>query len=355
MLAVGVLVAYPASDVVTGPTSSPGWSLRRAAASRSGCRVATSQYGVGSAGSSIATRTARSQVGPQQQVGAGVGVAPRRPGGCLGVERLGRRRGARPGSGPARRAAPRRPPRPAPRRSRRQQADRRPRRRHRSPPRPATAGIATRNASQHRGQEHRGQHPPAQRDAEPLVVAHGARSLSHARTGHRGGRGRVAAVVRRSSITPTRPRPAAAVVRPPRRRRRRPGHHRRRAPAAGGAGAGADRDRDRAARRGTSRWCTRAPGSRPGSGCRSSTRPGTVDAGYRGEVKVLLVNLDPAEPIDARRGDRIAQLVVQRVETAALRRGRAPARTRPAAPAGYGSTGGFAAPAARRSTPEEQP
>lgn len=42
--------------------------------------------------------------------------------------------------------------------------------------------------------------------------------------------------------------------------------------------------------------------------------PGTVDAGYRGEIKVCLVNLDPAEPIRIRRGDRIAQLVVQRVE-----------------------------------------
>lgn len=44
--------------------------------------------------------------------------------------------------------------------------------------------------------------------------------------------------------------------------------------------------------------------------------PGTVDAGYRGEIKVLLVNLDPAEPIELRRGDRVAQLVVQRVEEA---------------------------------------
>ena len=42
--------------------------------------------------------------------------------------------------------------------------------------------------------------------------------------------------------------------------------------------------------------------------------PGTIDAGYRGEVKVALINLDPAAPISIRRGDRIAQLVVQRVE-----------------------------------------
>ncbi|MCF6386224.1 dUTP diphosphatase [Mycobacterium sp. MBM] len=42
--------------------------------------------------------------------------------------------------------------------------------------------------------------------------------------------------------------------------------------------------------------------------------PGTVDAGYRGEIKVTLINLDPREPITVRRGDRIAQLLVQRVE-----------------------------------------
>ncbi len=42
--------------------------------------------------------------------------------------------------------------------------------------------------------------------------------------------------------------------------------------------------------------------------------PGTIDAGYRGEVKVSLINLDPAEPIVVNRGDRIAQLLVQRVE-----------------------------------------
>ncbi|WP_300429753.1 dUTP diphosphatase [uncultured Nocardioides sp.] len=46
--------------------------------------------------------------------------------------------------------------------------------------------------------------------------------------------------------------------------------------------------------------------------------PGTVDAGYRGEIKVLLVNLDPTEPVELRRGERIAQLVVQRVERAAF-------------------------------------
>ncbi len=42
--------------------------------------------------------------------------------------------------------------------------------------------------------------------------------------------------------------------------------------------------------------------------------PGTVDAGYRGEIKVAVVNLDRDAAVDVRRGDRIAQLVVQRVE-----------------------------------------
>lgn len=42
--------------------------------------------------------------------------------------------------------------------------------------------------------------------------------------------------------------------------------------------------------------------------------PGTIDAGYRGEIKVALINLDPSEPITVHRGDRIAQLLVQRVE-----------------------------------------
>jgi dUTP pyrophosphatase len=42
--------------------------------------------------------------------------------------------------------------------------------------------------------------------------------------------------------------------------------------------------------------------------------PGLIDAGYRDEISVLLVNLDPAGAFDVHRGDRIAQLVIQRVE-----------------------------------------
>ena len=42
--------------------------------------------------------------------------------------------------------------------------------------------------------------------------------------------------------------------------------------------------------------------------------PGTIDAGYRGEVKVAVINLDPHNPIDLPSGTRIAQLVIQKVE-----------------------------------------
>ncbi len=44
--------------------------------------------------------------------------------------------------------------------------------------------------------------------------------------------------------------------------------------------------------------------------------PGTIDAGYRDEIAVLLVNTDPDHDYEVHRGDRIAQLVVERVETA---------------------------------------
>lgn len=47
--------------------------------------------------------------------------------------------------------------------------------------------------------------------------------------------------------------------------------------------------------------------------------PGLIDSGYRGELKVLLVNTDPGEPFTVRRGERIAQLVIQPVAVAVLR------------------------------------
>ena len=78
--------------------------------------------------------------------------------------------------------------------------------------------------------------------------------------------------------------------------------------------------------------------------------PGTIDAGYRGEIKVILLNTDPVRAVSLRRGDRIAQLVVQRVENVTF-------REVPALPDsargdnGFGSTGGHAAefPPARAS------
>jgi dUTP pyrophosphatase len=71
--------------------------------------------------------------------------------------------------------------------------------------------------------------------------------------------------------------------------------------------------------------------------------PGTIDAGYRGEVKVVLVNLDPSTPVTLRRGDRIAQLVVQRVETVRFAEVDALDATDRGS-GGYGSTGGFGVP-----------
>ncbi|MBI3688389.1 MAG: dUTP diphosphatase [Actinobacteria bacterium] len=68
--------------------------------------------------------------------------------------------------------------------------------------------------------------------------------------------------------------------------------------------------------------------------------PGTIDAGYRGEVQVNLINLDPVHPVRVARGDRIAQLVVQRVERPVFRVvEELPDSDRGAA--GHGSTGGF--------------
>ena len=72
--------------------------------------------------------------------------------------------------------------------------------------------------------------------------------------------------------------------------------------------------------------------------------PGTIDAGYRGEIKVNLINLDPTTPLSLRRGDRIAQLVVQPVVRARF----VPVAELPDSErgtGGHGSTGGAPAPA----------
>ena len=68
--------------------------------------------------------------------------------------------------------------------------------------------------------------------------------------------------------------------------------------------------------------------------------PGTVDAGYRGELKVTLLNTDATAPIVLKRGDRIAQLVIQRVERARFIRVQELDDTARGA-GGFGSTGGF--------------
>ena len=70
--------------------------------------------------------------------------------------------------------------------------------------------------------------------------------------------------------------------------------------------------------------------------------PGTIDAGYRGEIRVNLVNLDPTTPLTLRRGDRVAQLVVQPVVRARF----VPVDELPGSvrgEAGHGSTGSGAA------------
>ncbi|MDX6308144.1 MAG: dUTP pyrophosphatase [Nocardioidaceae bacterium] len=76
------------------------------------------------------------------------------------------------------------------------------------------------------------------------------------------------------------------------------------------------------------------------SGVSIVNAPGTVDAGYRGEIQVLLVNLDPHHAVELHRGDRIAQVVFQRVERARfIEVDRLPGSER--RDGGYGSTGGI--------------
>jgi len=72
--------------------------------------------------------------------------------------------------------------------------------------------------------------------------------------------------------------------------------------------------------------------------------PGTVDAGYRGEIRVTLMNTDADKPVRFQRGDRIAQLIVQRVERAVFHEVEIlPGSAR--GDGGFGSTGGHAATA----------
>jgi dUTP pyrophosphatase len=76
------------------------------------------------------------------------------------------------------------------------------------------------------------------------------------------------------------------------------------------------------------------------SGLTVVNAPGTVDAGYRGEIQVTLLNTDSSAPVHLHRGDRIAQLVVQRVSQARfVEVERLPGSARGLG--GFGSTGGF--------------
>lgn len=70
--------------------------------------------------------------------------------------------------------------------------------------------------------------------------------------------------------------------------------------------------------------------------------PGTIDAGYRGEIKVILINLDPAATVQIDAGDRIAQLVIQRVEQGLFVEVEALPRSE-RGEGGHGSTGGAGA------------
>ena len=66
--------------------------------------------------------------------------------------------------------------------------------------------------------------------------------------------------------------------------------------------------------------------------------PGLIDAGYRGEIRVVLINHDRETPLTLARGDRIAQLVIQRIEPATLIEvDKLP--TTPRGSGGFGSTG----------------
>lgn len=66
--------------------------------------------------------------------------------------------------------------------------------------------------------------------------------------------------------------------------------------------------------------------------------PGLVDSGYRGEMQIVMINTDKREPFHIKRGDRIAQLVIQRVEEVTLLKVKELDETSRGA-GGFGSTG----------------
>jgi dUTP pyrophosphatase len=81
--------------------------------------------------------------------------------------------------------------------------------------------------------------------------------------------------------------------------------------------------------------------------------PGTIDSGYRGEIKIIVVNHDRDQAVELRRGDRIAQLVIQRVERARFEVvEKLPDSVR--GTAGHGSTGGAVALPAANNRGDDQ-
>lgn len=81
--------------------------------------------------------------------------------------------------------------------------------------------------------------------------------------------------------------------------------------------------------------------------------PGTVDAGYRGEIKVCLINTDRTRAVSIARGDRIAQLIIQPVSLATfVQVGELPSSARGIG--GYGSTGGVLGSAKTARVPRER-
>jgi dUTP diphosphatase len=81
--------------------------------------------------------------------------------------------------------------------------------------------------------------------------------------------------------------------------------------------------------------------------------PGTVDAGYRGEIKVTMLNTDATQTVRFLRGDRIAQLVIQRVERAVFHEVEVlPGSAR--GDGGFGSTGGHAGASAQQANSQHR-
>ena len=113
--------------------------------------------------------------------------------------------------------------------------------------------------------------------------------------------------------------------------------------AARRARARGDRRRDRAALPAMPRFVHPRSGLAARHGVTTLNAPGTVDAGYRGEIHVNLLNTDRSEAFTVRRGDRIAQLVIQEVSRARfLEVESLPGSQR--GDTGHGASGGFGAP-----------